>query len=77
MIFKKKTETKTKTKVEKRVSTLSTAELLTWTDQVLYSVGRNVSVWQKSQDNYSLEEARMGAEALHAIMNALTERTLK
>ena len=77
MIFKKKTETKTKTKVEKRVATLSTAELLTWTDQVLYSVGRNVSVWQKSQDNYSLEEARMGAEALHAIMNALTERSLK
>jgi hypothetical protein len=77
MIFKKKTETKTKTKVEKRVSTLSTAELLTWTDQVLYSVGRNVSAWQKSQDKYSLEEARMGAEALHAIMNALTERTLK
>lgn len=77
MIFKKKTETKTKTKVEKRVSTLSTAELITWTDQVLYSVGRNVSVWQKSQDKYSLEEARMGAEALHAIMNALTERSLK
>jgi hypothetical protein len=77
MIFKKKTETKTKTKVEKRVSTLSTAELITWTDQVLYSVGRNVSAWQKSQDKYSLEEARMGAEALHAIMNALTERTLK
>ena len=50
MIFKKKTETKTKTKVEKRVATLSTAELLTWTDQFLYSVGRNVSVWQKSQD---------------------------
>jgi len=36
-----------------------------------------VSAWQKSQDKYSLEEARMGAEALHAIMNALTERTLK
>lgn len=77
MIFKKKTETKAKTKVEKRVAMLPTAELLTWTDQVLYSVGRNISSWQKSQDKYVLEEARMGAEALHAIMEALTERALK
>lgn len=75
-IFKKKQE-REKTKVEKRVAKLPTAELLTWSDQIMYSVGRNLSVWQKSQDNYSLEEARLGAEALHAIMEALTERTVK
>lgn len=75
-IFKAKPE-REKTKVEKRVAKLPTAELLTWSDQIMYSVGRNLSIWQKSQDNYSLEEARLGAEALHAIMEALTERTVK
>jgi hypothetical protein len=77
MIFKKNKEEKPKTKVEKRVAKLSTPELLTWTDQILYSVGRNISTWQKSQDNFSLEEARMGAEALHAIMDSLKERAIK
>jgi hypothetical protein len=75
-IFKEKQQ-REKTKVEKRVAKLPTAELLTWSDQIMYSVGRNLSIWQKSQDNYSLEEARLGAEALHAIMEALTERTVK
>lgn len=77
MIFKKKKEDKPKTKIEKRVEKIPTAELITWVDQTLYSVGRNMSTWQKSQDKHSLEEARMGAEVLHAIMEALTERAIK
>lgn len=77
MIFKKNKTVKEKTKIQKRVEKLPTAELLTWTDQVMYSVGQNLSNWQKSSSPHSLEEARMGAEALHAILDTLTERAVK
>jgi len=77
-MFKKKSKTiKELTKVQKRVKTLPMSELLTWTDQIMYSVGRNLSAWQKSQNSFSLEEARVGAEALHAILDTLSERTSK
>jgi hypothetical protein len=77
MIFRKPKEEREKTRVEKRVATLPTAELITWCDQIIYSIGRNLSSWQKTQDNYSLNEAHMGAEALYAITSALKERSIK
>ena len=72
-IFKSK-HTKELTRVQRRVKSLPTAELLAWTDQIMYSVGRNLSSWQKSQNKASLEEARLGAESLHAILDSLNER---
>jgi hypothetical protein len=75
-MFKKK-EVREKTKIEKRVAKLSTSELLTWSDQVMYSIGRNLSSWQKTEEDFSLEEARVGAEALHAILETLKERHIK
>ena len=75
-IFKSKT-VRELTKIQNRVHKLPTAELLTWSDQIMYSIGRNLSVWQKSQSTFSLEEARVGAEALHAILDALSERSIK
>ena len=75
-MFKRKTKTqKELTKVQKRVGSLPNSELLVWTDQIIYSIGRNLSAWQKSQNQYSLEEARLGAEALHAIIDKLHERS--
>jgi len=76
MIRRKKEERK-RTKIEKRVDALPTAELLTWNEQALYSIGRNLSTWQKSHDSFYLEEARIGAEVVHAIMNSLSERAIK
>ena len=77
-IFKRKSKfTKEVSRVQRRVSTLPTGELLAWSDQIIYSVGRNLSAWQKSQHPASLDEARLGAEALHAIVDTLTERSIK
>jgi hypothetical protein len=73
-IFKSKT-VRELTKVQKRVKSLPTSDLLSWTDQIMYSVGRNLSAWQKSQHPATLEEARLGAESLHAILDTLAERT--
>jgi hypothetical protein len=72
-MFKKK-EVREKTKIERRVAKLSTPELLTWSDQVLYSIGRNLSSWQKTDETFYLEEGKVAAEALHAILDTLYER---
>jgi hypothetical protein len=74
-IFKRKNKTvKELTKVQRRVKSLPTPELLTWTDQIMYSVGRNLSAWQKTQYKDNLSEARLGAESLSAILDTLSER---
>jgi hypothetical protein len=74
-IFKRKSKTvKELTKIQRRVNSLPTQELLNWTDQIMYSVGRNLSTWQKTQYKDSLEEARLGAESLSAILNTISER---
>ena len=73
-IFKSK-QTRELTRVQRRVKSLPTAELLAWTNQIMYSVGRNLSAWQKGQNKAILEEARLGAESLHAILETLSERT--
>lgn len=75
-IFNRKSKKKEMTKVMRRVSTLPTQELIGWTDQIIYSVGRNLSAWQKTQNKSSLDEACLAAEALHAIMDALKERAV-
>jgi len=76
MMFKKKEE-KPKSRIEKRVAKLSTQELLSWSDQVIYSIGRNLSSWQKTDEKFHLEEARVAAESIHAILDTLTERFAK
>ena len=76
MIFKSKQE-RQKTKIEKRVEKLPTAELISWSDQIMYSVGRNLAAWQRSSHPATLEEARVGAEALHVILETISERAVK
>jgi hypothetical protein len=69
-IFKRKSKTtKELTKVQRRVNSLPTQELLNWTDQIMYSVGRNLSAWQKTQYKDNLAEARLGAESLNDDQN--------
>ena len=65
---------KEKSRVEKRVESLPTSDLLPWTENALYTIGRNLSTWQKTRDSASLEEARVGAEALNVILESLVKR---
>jgi hypothetical protein len=74
MFKKKRDPERERTKVEKRVESLPTAELLPWVENALYAIGKNLTVWQKTQDGYALEEARMGAEVLHVILETLKKR---
>jgi hypothetical protein len=77
MIFKKgNKELPKKTKIEKRVETLPTAELIGWSETTLYSVSGNLNNWQKSREKAFLEEAKIGVEVLSAIIKTLQERDL-
>jgi len=61
-------------KVAKRVSRIPTGELEMWTDQAIYEVGRCLSGYQKTREEVYLNEARQGAEALHAVVEELFKR---
>lgn len=73
--FKKEKEvTVEKTKIQKRVEKLSTSELMGWADQAIFGVGRAMSDWQRFNSKDSLDEAILGAEALHEVLKKLKER---
>lgn len=71
---KKTKQERQKTKVEKRVESLPTSELLQWVEQALYPIGRNLSAWQKNNESVYLEEARMNAEVVYTIVETITKR---
>ena len=76
MIFKKKHE-RAVSKMTKRAAMLPISELIPWSDSVLYSIGKNLSSWQKTEAVAYLEEARVNTEALHAIVESLHARVSK
>lgn len=63
--------------MQKRAAKLPASELIPWSDSVLYSIGRNLASWQRTDAIAYLEEARVNAEALHAIIESLYTRVTK
>jgi hypothetical protein len=61
-------------KVARRVSKIPTGELEQWVDQSLTEIGRCLSGYQRSREKFYLDEARQGAEALHAVVEELHRR---
>ena len=64
-------------KVAKRVAKIPTAELEMWIENSIYEVGRCMSGYSKSRELFYLEEARVGAEAMNAVVEELYKRTAK
>lgn len=76
-MFKRKEE-RERTKLEIRVSKLPTADLVQWAEQALYGIGRSLSTYQRSTENEEfLDEAVMGAEALHVVLKEVAARHAK
>jgi len=71
---KKIKQERQKTKVERRVESLPTSELLQWAEQALYPIGRNLSSWQKTNEEVYLEEARLNAEVIYVIVDTISKR---
>ena len=62
------------TKIQKRVANISTPELVTWAENSLFVIGKEVTGWMRTHDAALLEEADLGAEALYAITQELKKR---
>ena len=74
-IFKKKTDGhQLQSKLEKRVASISTPELVAWAENALFVIGKEVTGWMRTRDIVMLEEANLGAEALYVITQELKRR---
>lgn len=73
-ILRKKQDGPTQTRIEKRVASLSTPDLVSWTETSMYTIGKHLNQWTKSQDPVDLEEVVLGAEAFYAIAKELKKR---
>lgn len=74
-IFKKKTDgLQSQTKLQKRVAQISTPELVTWAENSLFVIGKEVTGWMRTKEAALLDEADLGAEALYAITQELKKR---
>lgn len=62
-------------KVAKRVSRIPTADLEMWAENSLIEISRCLRLYGGGRDSAILDEALLGAEALHAVVNELKERT--
>jgi hypothetical protein len=62
------------TKLERRIASISTPELVTWAENSLYVVGKEVTGWLRTKDPLLIDEALVGAEALHAVVRELQFR---
>ena len=78
-MFKKKTiwDKPFSEKVSKRVSKIPTSELEMGIDQSLYEIGKCMTMYSKTRENIYLEEALVGAEALHAVVDELKKRATR
>lgn len=71
---RKQGEDKEKTKLEQRVSRLPTSDLLNWSDQAIYSLGRDLSDWRKGGPDHLLVEAELAVESLMVTVQELKTR---
>lgn len=75
-IFQKKRDGyQPQTKLQKRISKISTPELVTWAENSLFVIGKELTHWMRNKDEALLEEASLGAEALYEITLELKRRS--
>jgi len=48
-----------------------------WIEQSIYEVGRCMSAYGKNREQVYLDEALLGAEALHAVVDELNRRSTR
>ena len=76
MIFGKKQDGHLpQTKLQKRISGISTPDLVLWAENSLYIIGKELTTWQKNKDPFLLQDSELGAEALYEIVKELKRRS--
>lgn len=61
-------------RVRARVRKIATPDLLLWADQAIFGLGRHLSEFQRHGSEADLEEARIAATALKAVLDDLSRR---
>jgi hypothetical protein len=75
MILRKKRDGhQHQTKIQKRISNLATPELVSWAENALYIIGKEITGWQRSSNKELLMDSELGAEALLEIIKELKRR---
>jgi hypothetical protein len=77
-IFQKKkdgSQPQPQSKIEKRVASIATPDLVSWAENALFVIGKELTGWMKSKSPTQLDEALLGAEALLAIAKELKKRS--
>jgi hypothetical protein len=64
-------------KVAKRVAKIATPDLLPWADQAVSEINRCLSGYQRTNESWYMDEALLGAEALHAVIDEYNRRMLQ
>jgi hypothetical protein len=72
---KKKDGSQPQSRVEKRVASIATPELVNWAENALFVIGKELTGWMRTKEPIQLEEALLGAEALYAITKELKKRS--
>jgi len=73
-MFKRRRDAEPLTKIEKRASSLPNGDLMGWAENALYTTERNLFAYQRDKNTFYLNEAKMGAESLMAIIKVLERR---
>ena len=60
--------------MQKRISGLSTPDLVAWSENALFTIGKELTGWLRSNDGLLLDDAEMAAEALLEITKELKRR---
>jgi len=62
------------TAIQRRVASLATPELVSWVENALYTIGKEITHHQKTRNIDALYEMELGAQALLAITQELKKR---
>jgi hypothetical protein len=73
-MFKKRKQQREITRVQKRIQTLPSGEIVGWVNNSIYNIDRNLSMWSRTEDATFLEEARLASEVLHEALESLSRR---
>lgn len=74
MLKRKSNSEPKKTKLEKRVESLRTEDLVSWGEQALFGIGRAMSDFSKTGEEVSLQESYQGAVALSVVLKEIANR---
>ena len=74
IFLKKRAGAQPLTALQKRVASISTPDLVSWAENALFVIGKELTGYLRTKEAGLLDEADLGAEALYVITQELKNR---